>query len=270
MFRYNGKHIRLGTKTYIMGILNVTPDSFSDGGHYAGADTATRHAAALVAGGADFIDIGAESTRPGYRAVEVDVEWERLAPVLQTVRKNFPDVAISVDTQKAQIARRAIESGADVINDVGGTIGDPLMLSTVGNSQAGYVMMYNREPVTQVAMSDLEEQFRRRIHEAYAAGISADRILVDPGLGFAYGREENWRVLRQLERLQGLGAGILVGPSRKRFLGDLTEVDPAQRDWATASIASLVVGVGMDVVRVHEVAGVRQALLVADRWWRHG
>ncbi len=269
IFQFNGKRIVLGKKTYLMGILNVTPDSFSDGGRYVGVETAIRHAASLVTSGVDFIDIGAESTRPGYQPVAVDDEWARLGPVIQAVRKKFPEIAISVDTQKAEIAHRAIQSGADIINDVGGALGDSRMLATVGASQAGYIMMYNREPVAHVEMSDLVQQFQRRIQEAHEAGISAERILVDPGLGFAYGLEENWRVLRDLEHLKGLGAGILVGPSRKRFLGAITGADPAQRDWATASIASLVVGVGMDVVRVHEGAGVRQALLVADRWWRH-
>ncbi len=269
MFQFNGKEIRLGHKTYVMGILNVTPDSFSDGGRYVGVDAAAKHAASLVTAGADFLDLGAESTRPGHHPVSVDEEWQRLGPVLQAVRKDHPHIVISVDTQKAPIAYRAIEGGADVINDVGGSCGDPQMLSTVGTGQTGYIMMYNRQPLARVDMSLMVEHFQRRIREARQVGIASERILVDPGLGFAYGLEENWRVLKQLERLKGLGAGILVGPSRKRFLGEITGVAAGHRDWATASVASLAVGVGMDVVRVHDVAGVRQALLVADRWWRH-
>lgn len=269
-FQFNDKEIQLGAKTYIMGILNVTPDSFSDGGRYLGIDAARRQAAALIESGADFIDIGAESTRPGYQPVSSEEEWQRLGPVLQAVRQTFPAVAVSVDTQKAETAHRALESGADIINDVGGILGDPRMLDTVSSTRAGYIMMYNREPVARVDMADMVAQLQRRLGTAYESGIDESRILVDPGLGFAYGLEENWRVLGQLEQLKGLGAGILLGPSRKRFLGTLTGADPDQRDFATASLASLAVGRGMDVVRVHEVAGVRQALLVADRWWRHG
>lgn len=269
-FQFNGKEIELGAKTYIMGILNVTPDSFSDGGRYLGVDAATRQAAVLIESGADFIDIGAESTRPGHQPIAIEEEWQRLGPVLKAVRETFPEVAISVDTQKAETASRAIQSGADIINDVGGALGDSRMLSTLSSSRAGYIMMYNREPMARADMADMVTQFQRRLIRAQESGIAASRILVDPGLGFAYGSEENWRVLGQLEQLKGLGAGILVGPSRKRFLGTLTGADPDQRDFATASLASLAVGSGMDVVRVHEVSGVRQALLVADRWWRHG
>ncbi len=269
-FQFNDKEIALGAKTYIMGILNVTPDSFSDGGRYLGVDAATRQAAVLIESGADFIDLGAESTRPGYQPVTTEEEWQRLGPVLKALRQIFPEIALSVDTQKAETAHRAVQSGADIINDVGGDLGDPRMLATLSSTRAGYVMMYNREPRAPANMADMVSQFQRRLREAHEFGIAESRILVDPGLGFAYGLEDNWRVLGQLEQLKGLGAGMLVGPSRKRFLGTLTGAGPDQRDFATASLASLAVGSGMDVVRVHEVAGVRQALLVADRWWRHG
>ncbi|PSR32440.1 MAG: dihydropteroate synthase [Sulfobacillus benefaciens] len=272
IFHFNGQHWCLGQRTYIMGILNVTPDSFSDGGRYRFPDTALRHAETLISGGADMVDIGGESTRPGHVPVAADEEWQRIYPVLREMKRRWPEIPLSVDTQKATVAKWAIAEGADVINDIQGAIADPEMISVVANSSAGYVLMFNRAtPFSpgQVDVDEMVQSLKKQVAQAAALGLTGDRILIDPGVGFAYGVEDNWTVLKRLSMFSGIAAGVLVGPSRKRFLGAVTGALPQNRDWATAAVSSIAVGQGMDVVRVHEVSGIRQALLAADRWWRH-
>lgn len=271
-FEFNGNVWPLGHRTYVMGVLNVTPDSFSDGGRYVGVDRAVRHAAYLVENGADMIDLGGESTRPGHRWVDWEEEWERVGPVLQTIKRQLPGVPVSVDTRKSEVARRALDYGADVINDVEGFV-DDAMLRVVAASSAGLVMMFNRHPPWDDGLVDIAAMQRflaEGIVRAEEAGIASARILVDPGLGFGYGVADNWRVLRELPQFRGLGAGLLIGPSRKRFLGQLTGRPADQRDWATAAVSALGVTAGVDVVRVHAVREVSDALKAADCWVRHG
>ncbi|MHB1611302.1 MAG: dihydropteroate synthase [Sulfobacillus sp.] len=271
-FHFNGKSWLLGQKTYIMGILNVTPDSFSDGGQYNDLGQALMQAEHLIESGADMIDIGGESTRPGHTPVAMEEEWARLAPVIRELKHRWPEMPISIDTQKAGIAARAVAEGADVINDIQGGMADPQMMATVAASQAGYILMYNRSSAFAPGKVDVEEMattLRSQVARAQSANLVSDRILVDPGLGFAYGVEDNWTVLQNMGKFAGIGSGLLLGPSRKRFLGVVTGRSEKDRDWATAGVASIAVGFGMDVVRVHDVLGVRQAVLAADRWWRH-
>ncbi len=271
-FHFNGKSWLLGQKTYIMGILNVTPDSFSDGGQYNDLGQALMRAEHLIESGADMIDIGGESTRPGHTPVAMEEEWARLAPVIRELKHRWPEMPISIDTQKAGIAARAVAEGADVINDIQGGMADPQMMATVAASQAGYILMYNRSAAFAPGKVDVEEMattLRSQVARAQSEKLVTDRILVDPGLGFAYGVEDNWTVLQNMGKFVGIGSGLLLGPSRKRFLGVVTGRSEKDRDWATAGVASIAVGFGMDVVRVHDVLGVRQAVLAADRWWRH-
>ena len=271
-FHFNGQHWRLGQRTYIMGILNITPDSFSDGGRYRCPDSALRQAETLISGGADMVDIGGESTRPGHLPVAADEEWQRIYPVLREMKRRWPETPVSVDTQKAMVAGWAIAEGADVINDIQGGIADPEMIPLVAKSQAGYILMFNRATPFSPGQADVDEMvntLKSQVAHAVSMGLAGDRILIDPGLGFAYGVEDNWMVLKGLPMFSGIAAGVLVGPSRKRFLGAVTGALPQNRDWATAAVASIAAGQGMDVVRVHEVSGIRQALLAADRWWRH-
>ena len=271
-FHFNGKSWLLGQKTYIMGILNVTPDSFSDGGQYNDLGQALMRAEHLIESGADMIDIGGESTRPGHTPVAMEEEWARLAPVIRELKHRWPEMPISIDTQKAGIAARAVAEGADVINDIQGGMADPQMMATVAASQAGYILMYNRSAAFAPGKVDVEEMattLRSQVARAQSEKLVTDRILVDPGLGFAYGVEDNWTVLQNMGKFVGIGSGLLLGPSRKRFLGVVTGRSEKDRDWATAGVASIAVGFGMDVVRVHDVLGVRQAVLATDRWWRH-
>jgi len=259
---------QFGSRTYVMGILNVTPDSFSDGGRYLEPEAALAQAENLVSQGADVLDVGAESTRPGYVPIPWETEWKRLEPVLRLLLKTVK-VPISVDTQKAEIAERAILLGASIINDVSG-LADAKMMRVLAASQVGYVLMYNqrKEISNDLSSVDIRLWLLQRLTEMDAAGTSPERVLVDPGLGFAYGIETNWSVLRNLEELVGLGAGLLVGPSRKRFLCQVIHRADGERDSATAALSALLVNKGVDVIRVHRASMVKDAINVADRLLR--
>ncbi len=269
-WRLRGRQLDLGAGTRLMGIVNITPDSFSDGGRYLAPDQALKRAEELVAAGADLIDVGGESTRPGYQPVSVDVEWERIRPVLQggITRLGVP---VSVDTQKTEVARRALDHGAHIINDISGLADVESMARVLTEYGAGYVLMYNlAEPVaTPISSRTIRPWLEERLMRLTQAGAASTQIVVDPGLGFAYNVENNWAVLEDLETLAGLGAGLLVGPSRKRFLGQVTGRGPEDRDVATAALAALLVGKGVDILRVHSVAMAKDAVRVAERWGRH-
>lgn len=270
-FQFGSGQWELGRKTYIMGIINVTPDSFSDGGRYLRKEDALSQAARLVADGVDVLDIGGESTRPGYQDVPWEEEWRRIKPVLEGIKKRYPHVPVSVDTQKTMVALQAVSFGADIINDIWGLRRDPSMIDVLRSSRAGYVMMFNREPSWtegQVQVDRIKTFFEDGLALLEAEGVHASRVLVDPGLGFGYGVNDNWAVLKHLNLFRGLGAGLLLGPSRKRFLGQITGHGPLDRDIATAAVAALSVSEGVDVVRVHNVRTTKDALAVADRWIR--
>ncbi|WP_242968586.1 dihydropteroate synthase [Sulfobacillus sp. hq2] len=272
IFRCGTRPLHLGSRTYVMGIVNVTPDSFSDGGRYDDPVRAVDQTAQLIADGADIIDVGAESTRPGYQPVDVETEWRRLEEPLRQIRARWPAVRLSVDTQKAEVARRAIALGVDIINDIQGFQGDPEMIRVLADSNAGYIMMFNRPvpwPDGVVDLGEMEEFFVQGLQRARAYHIADDRILLDPGLGFAYSGAASWTVLRHLPALSGMGAGLLLGPSRKRFLGTLTGKPPVERDVATATVCAIAAMHHVDVMRVHNVALTRDAVAVADRWQYH-
>lgn len=268
-FAFGAERWILGSRTFSLGILNATPDSFSDGGMFGDPQAALAQAERLVAEGADMLDVGAESTRPGAHSIDVNTEWDRLDPVLRTLTAANLGVPLSIDTQKAEIARRAIAAGVSVVNDVSG-LRDPEMVDVLASSGVGYVLMYHPheplDPVADVSASAIADWLQDRLAFLADRGVSADHVLVDPGLGFAYGVESNWTVLAGLESLQGIGAGVLVGPSRKRFLGAVTGREASDRDGATAALCALLVTKGVDVVRVHNVALVGDALRIADRW----
>ncbi|MCY0884903.1 MAG: dihydropteroate synthase [Firmicutes bacterium] len=272
-FRFGGTVLPLGRRTYIMGILNVTPDSFSDGGAWLDPAAAVAHARAMVAEGAVLIDVGGESTRPGHVPVPLEEEWRRVAPVLERLLDEpaLAGVGISLDTRKPEVARRALRLGVPIINDVEG-FRDPAMVEAVADSSAGLVMMFNRPrpyPPGAVDPAGMRQTLEERTRTMERAGIAAERILWDPGLGFAYAVEDNWTVLRSLTVFGGGPAGLLLGPSRKRFLGALLDRPrPPERDVATAAVAALAVAAGVDVVRVHNVAVTRDAVAVADAWYR--
>ena len=258
----------------VMGILNVTPDSFSDGGRWLEPAAAVAHAAQMVDEGADLLDVGAESTRPGRPApVPADEEWRRLAPVLDYVVRRFPSIPISVDTVKAETARRALAAGAWVINDVTGLRRDPATADACAESGAGLIVMHSRGELAEMAtytyaiyadlVGEVTGELAGMVRTAEGRGVAADAIAVDPGFGFAKQPEHNLRLLDRLAALRALGYPIVVGPSRKRFLGVVTGREAAERDAATAAACVMAYERGAHVFRVHAVAPTSDALRVA-------
>jgi dihydropteroate synthase len=258
-----------GSRTYVMGVLNVTPDSFSDGGQHLAPAAALARAEALIAEGSDLLDVGAESTRPGAQPVDAATEWARLAPVLQGLRG--APVPISVDTYKAEVAERALRAGAEVVNDISGGQIDPGLLGVCARHGAVAVLSHLRgRPATmmeQVAFTDVFEEVAEELGavlaRARAAGVR--RIIADPGIGFGKLAAQNLILLSRAGELsRRLGVPVLVGPSRKAFLGALTGLPVERRGPATlAAVVTAAMG-GAALVRVHDVAPARQALAVAD------
>lgn len=271
LFRARDKALALGRVTRIMGVVNVTPDSFSDGGRYLDVDRAVARAMELVGGGATIVDIGGESSRPGAEPVSDEVEIARIGPVLERLR-SLSDVMISVDTYKAVVADRALKLGADIINDISAFRMDPSMPETVARSCAGVVLMHMRgTPATMQSLppspdilQEVKSDLAVALSAARRAGILPDRILLDPGIGFGKTPEDNLRLINQLESLRELGAPVLVGPSRKSFIGKITGAGPADRILATAVVSAIACLRGAHVVRVHDVEEVHEALLLAD------
>ncbi len=257
-----------------MGVVNATPDSFSDGGRYLAASDAVIHGRALIAAGADILDIGGESTRPGAERVTPAVEQERALPVIEALAAE--GVMISIDTLNATTAAAAIAAGALIVNDVSGGLADPGILDAVAETEAHYAIghwrghsadMYARAHYDDVVAEVLAELGERH-HAALAAGIPPDRLIVDPGLGFGKRGQQNWAVLQGLERIVAMGPRVLVGTSRKGFLAEaLTEVDgeatQPRRDLATAVTSVRAAQAGAWAVRVHDVAATRDALHIA-------
>ena len=268
----------LGARTLVMGIVNVTPDSFSDGGLFADANDAVVHAARLVDEGAALVDIGGESTRPGADPVPVEEELARILPVIAGLRAARPGSAISVDTRRADVARQAIAVGADVVNDVGAGR-DPAMFEVVAGTGAGMVLMHMLgEPATMQddpryddVVAEVHEYLRERVEAAVFAGIDVERLAVDPGMGFGKTLDHNLALLRALERFTDLDAALLIGVSRKRFIGELTgSTDATDRLEGSLASAVLAAAHGADIVRVHDVLATVRALGVADAIARGG
>ncbi len=262
----------------VMGVVNVTPDSFSDGGRFLDPDTAVEHGLLLAAQGADLVDVGGESTRPGAARPPLEEELARVVPVVQ--RLATEGVLVSVDTMRAQVARAAVEAGAVLVNDVSGGRADPEMLATVARLGTPYVLMHWRAHAVEMqertqyddVVADVCRELAARLETAEAAGIDRERIVLDPGIGFAKTGEQNWEVLAGLDRLHDLGRPLLVATSRKRFLGTLLAADdgelraPRERDDATAATSALAAAAGAWCVRVHSVRASLDAARVAARW----
>lgn len=255
----------------IMGIVNVTPDSFSDGGQYVDVARAVAHATQLVAAGAGILDVGGESTRPGALPVSPDEELQRVVPVIEALMAAHLGVVLSVDTAKASVARAALRAGATMVNDVT-ALGDPAMASVVAEQDASLVLMHMRgEPRTmqqgEIVYDDVVREVCDALNEAaqraQAAGVARSKILVDPGLGFGKTTQHNLLLTQHLSTLVSLSYPVVYGPSRKRFLGEITGRPTDDRDRATAAVCALAVAQGASVVRVHDVHAVRDAVLVA-------
>jgi dihydropteroate synthase len=263
----------------VMGVLNVTPDSFSDGGRWIDAEAATEHGLEMAAAGADIVDVGGESTRPGSTRVPVEVELARVLPVVGALAAR--GIAVSIDTMRAEVARAAVAAGAVLVNDVSGGLAEPAILGAVAELGVPYVAMHWRghgdrmheNAVYDDVVADVEAELSARVADAVAAGIDPRAIVIDPGLGFAKEAEHNWALLHGLGVLLGHGHPVLVGASRKRFLGSLLAVagEPramADRDAATDAVSALAAAAGVWCVRVHDVRGSRDAVEVAAAWTR--
>ena len=263
----------LGARTLVMGIVNVTPDSFSDGGMLASTEEAVAHGVQLAAEGADILDVGGESTRPGAEAVPLDQELARVVPVVAGLHEAAPThVALSVDTRRPEVARAALDAGADIVNDVTAAR-DPAMFDAVRDSGAGLVLMHmlgepktmQDEPRYDDVVSEVRDFLAGRIGAAVAAGVPRDRLCVDPGLGFGKTLEHNLALLRAIAAFEQLRTPVLVGASRKRFIGELTGVDdPADRVEGTAGTVAWCAANGVDVVRVHDVRAMARVVRVVD------
>jgi dihydropteroate synthase len=263
-----GRDLVLGERTLVMGILNITPDSFSDGGRYFDINTAIAQAERLIEEGADILDIGAESTRPNHQVVSADEEWRRLEPVLKELVSRI-SVPISVDTYKSEVAEKALEAGVHIINDIWGLQYDSRMASVVGKYKAPVIVMHNQQGTSyHHLMGDILTFLKKSIALAMEQGLSGDQIILDPGIGFGKTVEQNLEVMSRLDEFRVLGYPILLGTSRKSMIGATLNLPVDQR--LEATIATSVVGVasGVDIIRVHDVQANRRAIQMADVIYR--
>ncbi|MGO1581344.1 MAG: dihydropteroate synthase [Peptoniphilaceae bacterium] len=302
IFRYKDKIIESGHKTIICGIVNVTPDSFSDGGKWYGKVEAIKHALELIEDGATMLDIGGESTRPGSTPVSVEDEIKRIIPVIKEL-KNLTDIPISVDTWKAEVAQAAIDAGADIINDITGFLGDPNMAKVVSKSDVGFISMFNptiarpdhpssktfpkfgennifnKEEFDEMLKAPIEETmlsyFKKSIEIAKSFGIEEDRIMLDPGIGFGLTKKENLSLIKNIDIIHKLGYQIFLGVSRKRFIVNiLSEVgfDMSQKedgffdnkDLGSAQLSAIAAFMGVEVIRVHTIKEHLMATTIGD------
>jgi dihydropteroate synthase len=265
-----------GDRTYLMGVLNTTPDSFSDGGEFDTVEKAVVQARSLRDAGADILDIGGQSTRPNATQISLKEELQRVIPVVQAVRQAM-DLPISVDTTRAAVAEAAIAAGADIINDISGATYDPTMLSTVAKLGVPIILMHIRgTPQTMQQLTDYQDLIgelmaflQARVEAAVAAGVKRKFIAIDPGIGFAKTYAQNIEILRHLSAFQALNCPVLVGVSRKSFIGHiLDQPDPKQRVWGTAAACCAAIAQGADILRVHDVREIHDVCQVADAIWR--
>ena len=276
LWRLGDRDLDCGERTLVMGILNVTPDSFSDGGRYLDHGAAVDRGIEMVEEGADFIDVGGESTRPGSDPVSPDEERDRVVPVIETLAAKVP-VPMSVDTRKPAVARAALEAGALIVNDISGAR-DPEMFAVAREAGAGMALMHMKgEPKTmQVAphygdvVAEVHEYLRERIEAAEFAGIAPERLCVDPGIGFGKDLQQNLALMHHVDVLLDLGRPVLVGPSRKRFIGALLDLPEDQRVEGTAGAVAWLVARGAHIVRVHDVREMIRLVRVVDAIARAG
>ncbi|WLR50926.1 dihydropteroate synthase [Bacillus tianshenii] len=254
----------LQEKTYVMGILNVTPDSFSDGGNFNEIERAVQHAKQMVQDGADLIDIGGESTRPGAETVSEEEEIARVVPIIKAI-KEAVDVPISIDTYKAETAKHALEAGAHIINDVWGAKADPQMAQVAAHYQVPIILMHNRGNKN---YGDLIDDMKMDLQESIAivkrAGVKDEKIILDPGIGFAKTYEHNIKAMRRLEELNELGYPLLLGTSRKSFIGLTLDLPVEERMEGTGATVCLGIERGCQFVRVHDVKEIKRMTLMMD------
>ena len=264
-------------RTLVMGILNITPDSFSDGGRFLDRATAVAHATRMVDDGADILDVGGESTRPGSNPVSADEELERVHPLIERLAELHPAVPVSIDTRKADVAAEALDAGATIVNDVSGGA-DPAMFDVVRDREAAVVLMHMRgDPTTMQeaphyddVVGEVHEYLRQRIEAAELAGIDPERIAIDPGIGFGKDLDHNLELMHGVDALLDLGRPVLVGPSRKKFIGTILDLPVEERVEGTVGAVVWMVARGAHLVRVHDVREVVRAVRVSDAIARAG
>jgi dihydropteroate synthase len=270
--RLPSRTIELGERTIVMGVLNVTPDSFSDGGKFFEPVWAIEQSLAIEKAGADILDIGGESTRPGSEGISVDEELARVRPVLKALAGQIK-IPISIDTRKAAVAEAAIAAGAEIINDVTGLRADPDLAGIAAKHRVPIVLMHMRgEPLTMQKLpfarnvvADVLKGLRRSIDVARRAGVAKSQIVVDPGIGFGKTFEQNYELIARLPELRKLGCAILIGTSRKGFLGHTLGKQPDERIWGTAATVAASILAGAHIVRVHDVVEMVQVARVSDK-----
>ncbi len=272
IWKTSRRKLTLGNKTLIMGILNVTPDSFSDGGLFFSQQKAVEHGLQMAAEGADIIDIGGESTRPGAKSVTVAVELKRVLPIMESLAKQVK-VPLSIDTKKAEVARVALAAGAEIVNDISALNGDKKMAIVIKETGAAVVLMHMRGTPQNMQkgnlvyadiMGEIITYLKKSSEKALKAGIEKDRLVIDPGIGFGKTREDNYKIIKNLSELKGLGMPVMVGTSRKSFIGKLAGGEPQQRLEGTAATVTAAIINGCHIVRVHDVAAMKKVAAITD------
>lgn len=264
-YSWGPAELKLGTRTQIMGILNVTPDSFSDGGRYNQVDLAVAHAIQMMEDGADLIDIGGESTRPGSETISAEEELSRIIPVIEALQLQAPHIPISVDTYKAEVARQAILAGAHIINDVWGAKADPDMARTAADLGCPIILMHNRPERDYTSyLDDVVQDLQESIQIALDAGVHPDQIILDPGIGFVKDLTENLTLMSSLGLLNEMGYPVLLATSRKRFIQNTLQVQANDAVEGTAATVAFGIAQGCQMVRVHDVKPIRRTADMCD------
>ena len=263
--KIGNKEFKLGERTYVMGILNATPDSFSDGGKFNEVEIALKRVEEMISQGADIIDVGGESTRPNFTVVEVDDEINRVVPVIKAIKEKF-DITVSIDTYKAKTAEAAIKAGADIINDVWGFKKDKSMASVAAKYDVPCILMHNREdkPYKNL-MEDVKNDLMESIKIAMDAGVKKENIILDPGIGFAKTYEENLIVMKNVKEIRDMGYPVLLGTSRKSMIGNTLNLPIDQR--VEGTLVTTVMGImsGCEFIRVHDVLENKRACIMTDK-----
>ena len=266
------REINLGKKTLIMGILNITPDSFSDGGLYCSQQKAVERGLQMVDEGADIIDIGGESTRPGAASVSAAIELKRVLPVIESLVKQVK-IPVSIDTTKAKVAKQAILGGAEIVNDISALSGDKKMARTIKDTGAAVILMHMRgnprnmqkgDLVYDDLMGEITDYLKKSSEKALKAGIEKDCLVIDPGIGFGKTPEDNYKIIKNLSQLKELGMPVMIGTSRKSFIGKVTGGEPEERIEGTAATVAAAIMNGCHIVRVHDVAAMKKVAAVTD------
>ena len=260
-------------KTLIMGVLNITPDSFSDGGKYFSKNSAIKHALKLINEGSDIIDVGGESTRPGASPLTIEEELTRVIPVIEEIRKLSKNILISIDTYKSEVANEAVKYGANIINDISGLVMDDRMVHIAAELDVPVIIMHLKgtpmdmqvNPTYENLISEITEFLRTQIQYALKNGVKKHNIIIDPGIGFGKTIEHNFKIIANLEKFKKIGYPILIGPSRKSFIGNLLKLPPDKRLEGTA--ASIAIGIvnGARIVRVHDVLEMKRVSSISDK-----